>query len=85
MCLIYIIDINLKNESKTLGKFKNDANVTKAPDMKYIYVAKAPTNLTKRPIIIGFGPCGLFAGLILAQMGFKPIILERGNRFGNVQ
>lgn len=80
MLLIYIVDISLKNETKVLSKFKNDVNVTKAPDMEYKYVAKAPTNLTERPIIIGLGPCGLFAGLILAQMGFRPIILERGKK-----
>lgn len=34
--------------------------------------------MTERPIVVGFGPCGIFAGLLLAQMGFKPIILERG-------
>ncbi|MDW2111217.1 NAD(P)/FAD-dependent oxidoreductase, partial [Vibrio sp. 2089] len=48
------------------------------PDMEYKFVAKAPENLTERPIVIGFGPCGLFAGLVLAQMGFNPIIVERG-------
>ncbi|HLX54029.1 MAG TPA: NAD(P)/FAD-dependent oxidoreductase, partial [Aquella sp.] len=80
MQLVYILDINLKNEKKVLDKFKKDANVSITPDMEYKYVAKAPANLTKRPIVIGFGPCGLFAGLILAQMGFRPIILERGKK-----
>ncbi len=80
MQLVYIIDINLKDEQKILAKFKNDNNVSQTPDMEYKYVAKAPINLTMRPIVIGFGPCGLFAGLILAQMGFKPIILERGKK-----
>lgn len=80
MQLVYIIDIKLKNEKKVLDKFKHDAHVSLAPDMEYKYVAKAPANLTLRPIVIGFGPCGLFAGLILAQMGFKPIILERGKQ-----
>ncbi|KPY04180.1 Uncharacterized protein ALO63_03142 [Pseudomonas amygdali pv. mori] len=41
-------------------------------------VGHAPEGLTERPIVVGFGPCGIFAGLLLAQMGFKPIILERG-------
>ena len=48
------------------------------PDTTYQFVTKAPATLKERPIVIGFGPCGLFTGLILAQMGFKPIILERG-------
>ena len=50
------------------------------PDTSYKFVARAPNNLTLRPIVIGTGPCGLFAGLILAQMGFRPIILERGKQ-----
>ncbi len=48
------------------------------PDISYKFVAKAPENLPERPKVIGFDPCGLFAGLVLAQMGFKPIIVERG-------
>ncbi|MFM1870075.1 MAG: hypothetical protein RLY99_819, partial [Pseudomonadota bacterium] len=50
------------------------------PDTSYHYVAKAPQDLNKRPVVIGFGPCGIFAALILAQMGFKPIVLERGKQ-----
>jgi len=46
--------------------------------MKYNFVAQAPNDLAQRPVVVGFGPCGLFIGLVLAQMGFKPIILERG-------
>lgn len=61
-----------------LAKFANDPHVRQTPDMEYKFVAKAPENLTERPIVIGFGPCGLFAGLVLAQMGFNPIIVERG-------
>jgi uncharacterized protein len=48
------------------------------PDTRYHFVAQAPKNLTSRPIIVGMGPAGLFAGLLLAQMGFRPLILERG-------
>jgi hypothetical protein len=46
--------------------------------MEYNFVATAPENIKQRPVVIGMGPCGLFIGLLLAQMGFKPIILERG-------
>lgn len=80
MCLIYSVDLSLKNEAQILSKFKKDQNVSLAPDMSYKYVAQAPANTKTRPLIIGFGPCGIFAGLILAQMGFKPIILERGKQ-----
>ena len=51
---------------------------TPAPDMRYRFVAQAPAPLAERPVIVGTGPCGIFAALLLAQMGFRPIILERG-------
>ncbi|EME0092626.1 NAD(P)/FAD-dependent oxidoreductase [Vibrio parahaemolyticus] len=77
--LIYTLDIIVEgNETALLAKFANDPHVRQTPDMEYKFVAKAPENLTERPIVIGFGPCGLFAGLVLAQMGFNPIIVERG-------
>lgn len=76
--LIYTLDIETDNEAALLNKFSKDQHVKPAPDTSYKFVAKAPANLTERPIVIGLGPCGLFAGLLLAQMGFKPIILERG-------
>jgi uncharacterized FAD-dependent dehydrogenase len=52
--------------------------VSATPDMSYRFVAHAPEDLAERPVVIGTGPCGIFAGLLLAQMGFRPIILERG-------
>ena len=76
--LIYTLDIEVDNEAELLSKFAKDQHVKPAPDTSYKFVAKASGNLTERPIVIGLGPCGLFAGLLLAQMGFKPIILERG-------
>jgi len=74
--LVYTIDVEVKNEIALLEK--GIPYVTKAPDMSYREVAQAPKGLTKYPVVIGTGPCGLFAGLLLAQMGFRPIILERG-------
>jgi uncharacterized protein len=75
---VYIIDVTLDNEAPVLKRFADDRNVRPAPDTAYYPVAQAPAGLTERPLIIGFGPCGLFAALTLAQMGFKPIVLERG-------
>ncbi len=76
--LIYTLDIEVANEEKLLAQFADDKHVVPTPDTNYKYVAQAPAHLAKRPVIIGMGPCGFMAGLILAQMGFKPIILERG-------
>ncbi|WP_019614642.1 NAD(P)/FAD-dependent oxidoreductase [Psychromonas ossibalaenae] len=78
--LIYTLDITLENvdEQQILKRFEKDQNVRVSPDTEYKYVTQAPADLSERPVVIGMGPCGLFTGLILAQMGFKPIILERG-------
>ncbi|MBU2873028.1 NAD(P)/FAD-dependent oxidoreductase [Marinobacter salexigens] len=75
---VYIVDLNARNEDAILARFEKDQHIRQAPDTAYYPVAKAPAGLTERPIVIGFGPCGLFAALILAQMGFRPIVLERG-------
>ena len=76
---VYTLDIEVKNEAKILSKFKKDPHVKVAPDTSYHFVAKAPeTSKAPRPVIVGFGPSGIFAALILAQSGFKPIVLERG-------
>ncbi|MDC5838838.1 NAD(P)/FAD-dependent oxidoreductase [Vibrio europaeus] len=76
--LIYTLDVIVENEAALLEQFVSDPHVKETPDMEYKFVAKAPENITKRPVVIGFGPCGLFAALILAQAGFKPIVVERG-------
>ena len=75
---IYTIDLSVRDEAALLRKFSEDRNVNQAPDVSYKVVGHAPEGLTERPVVVGFGPCGIFAGLLLAQMGFKPIILERG-------
>lgn len=82
--LIYQIDVTLDIaiEERALEKFAKRNSVMPSPDMDYHFVAQAPAGFPQkdqsRPIIIGFGPCGILAALVLAQMGLKPIILERG-------
>jgi uncharacterized FAD-dependent dehydrogenase len=76
--LIYTLDLEIADEAALLEKFGKDPHVRPSPDTSYQFVAQAPENLNERPVVIGLGPCGLFAALVLAQMGFKPIVLERG-------
>ncbi|MCP4866387.1 MAG: NAD(P)/FAD-dependent oxidoreductase [Alteromonas sp.] len=76
--LIYTVDAEVNGEADLLARFAKDTQVRVTPDMTYKFVAEAPENLIHRPVVVGLGPCGIFAALILAQMGFKPIVLERG-------
>jgi len=82
--LIYQLDVELRSaqEHKLLEQFKNDSRVSQSPDTHYRFVALAdphfPQAEQQRPIIVGFGPCGILTALLLAQMGLKPIVLERG-------
>lgn len=75
---VYIIDLQIEGEAALLERLAADHHIRVAPDTNYYPVAVAPSNHRERPLIVGFGPCGLFAALILAQMGFRPIVLERG-------
>jgi len=78
LCFIYTIDFEVRDEAALLLRMADDRHINPAPDVSYKVVGHAPAGLTERPVVVGFGPCGIFAGLLLAQMGFKPIILERG-------
>lgn len=75
---VYIVDLAVQDETAVLDRFAGDAHVRPSPDTSYHPVAQAPAGLSERPIVVGLGPCGLFAALLLAQMGFRPIVLERG-------
>jgi uncharacterized FAD-dependent dehydrogenase len=77
--LVYSVDVNVKDEAATLARFAKDRNVQRTPDPRYRFVTQALDGASsRRPVVIGAGPCGLFAGLVLAQMGYRPIILDRG-------
>ena len=83
--LVYTLDVTLENEVAVLARLSGDPHLKPSPDTTYRFVAHAPADFSAappgrrdRPVVVGFGPCGLFAALVLAQMGLKPLVLERG-------
>ncbi|AQR68048.1 hypothetical protein BZG29_06525 [Janthinobacterium sp. LM6] len=82
--LIYSLHVDVKNEAAVLARLQHDVHLMPAPDTDYKFVAGgeqlAGHSTEPRPIVIGTGPCGLFVALILAQMGLRPLILERGKQ-----
>jgi uncharacterized protein len=78
---VYIVDVELASaalQATLLRQHAGNPHILATPDMAYHPVGPAPVDLPLRPVVVGFGPCGMFAALLLAQMGFKPIVLERG-------
>ncbi len=78
---VYIVDLSLADaaaETVVLARLASHPHVNVTPDMAWHPPVQAPADLPLRPVVVGFGPCGIFAALALAQMGFKPIVLERG-------
>ena len=78
---VYIVDLTLTDpalETAVLARLHGQPHILPTPDMDYLLPARAPAGLPLRPVVVGFGPCGMFAALLLAQMGFRPIVLERG-------
>ena len=80
--VIYSVDVQVQGEKALLRRRSTDRRIRRSPDESYRYVARAPAGavdaLPPRPVVIGAGPCGYFAALLLAQMGFRPLLLERG-------
>ncbi|PVE42343.1 NAD(P)/FAD-dependent oxidoreductase [Limnohabitans planktonicus] len=82
---VYIVDLALtdaQTENNLLQQFANHPHIQATPDMRWHAPCHAPAGFGaqdgERPVVVGFGPCGMFAALALAQMGFRPIVLERG-------
>ena len=73
---VYTVDVKLENESKILKIYSNKG-VSEVKDINIKYEKIVNEKIT-RPIVVGTGPAGLFAGLALARMGFRPILFERG-------
>ncbi len=81
LAAVYIVDVTLADptgEPALLAKYSDHPHLAATPDMQWRQPVEAPPALPLRPVVVGFGPCGIFAALVLAQMGFKPIVLERG-------
>jgi uncharacterized FAD-dependent dehydrogenase len=76
--MVYSVDVNVVDEEAILARLASDHRVQPTPDTTYRFVTRASHPPSVRPVVIGAGPCGLFAGLLLAQMGFRPLILDRG-------
>src|SRR6202000_1944747 len=74
----YIVDAEVADEADVLRRVKNDPHVTRTPNLDYPAAMPSPSAPFLRPVVVGAGPCGLFSALILAQAGYRPIILERG-------
>ena len=75
--LVYTLDVDVADEAALLVRHAGDQRINPAPDMEYRFVARGPSGI-RRPVVVGTGPCGFMAALLLAQMGFRPLILERG-------
>ncbi len=82
LLLVYICDVELAAslEAPLLKRFETHPHIRPTPDQNYYPVVQLNAAPALRPVVIGFGPCGIFAALLLAQMGFKPIVLERGKK-----
>jgi uncharacterized FAD-dependent dehydrogenase len=78
IAFVYTLDVEMRDEAALLKKFHGSPHIHPAPDETYRYPVHASAPGSARPVVIGSGPCGVFAGLSLARMGLKPLILERG-------
>jgi len=78
LAFVYIVDVTVRDEARVLAAHRDDRHVMPSPDTAFHPPPRPDAALTERPIVVGFGPCGLFTALVLAQQGYRPIVLERG-------
>jgi uncharacterized protein len=83
LAAVYIVDVALSapaREAAVLAEFPGHPHIGVTPDMAWRPPVRVNSPLSDRPVVVGFGPCGIFAALVLAQMGLRPIVLERGKK-----
>ncbi len=78
--LVYHLDVETPREAEILRRLRRDPHTGPASDTNYKFSVEPPKDLPTRPVVVGFGPCGIFAGLLLAELGFRPIVLDRGKK-----
>jgi uncharacterized FAD-dependent dehydrogenase len=78
LSFVYIVDVAVRDEARVLAAHRDDRQVMPSPDTDFQPPPRSTGQLTDRPLVVGFGPCGLFTALVLAQQGYRPIVLERG-------
>lgn len=74
----YEIDIEIDNEEKILKKYNNNQDILKTPNEEYHFNITGQEKISNNIVIVGAGPAGLFTAYILAENGYKPIVIERG-------
>jgi uncharacterized FAD-dependent dehydrogenase len=78
LSFVYIVDVAVRDEARVLAAHRDDRHVIPSPDTAFHPPPRSTDTTAERPVVVGFGPCGLFAALVLAQQGYRPIVLERG-------
>ena len=78
LAFVYIVDVAVRDEARVLAAHRDDRQVMPSPDTDFHPPPRPDAGTTERPVVVGFGPCGLFTALVLAQQGYRPIVVERG-------
>jgi uncharacterized FAD-dependent dehydrogenase len=78
LSFVYIVDVAVRDEARVLAAHRDDRHVGPSPDTAFHPPPRSAGTTAERPVVVGFGPCGLFTALVLAQQGYRPIVLERG-------